>query len=159
MSNTFLRIFFLWWGAHFCICHCFQAFQDAFANACQYNGNSAILIPKGTFLVKSAVFRGPCKGPIEFSLLGIMKAPAGPVGGDHWVVFMNIDRLAITGSGTFDGQGETAWRHNDCTKNPNCRRLPIVSKSDKERLFAPPTKCQISKRMNELRNKIWEFYS
>ncbi|KAK4790432.1 hypothetical protein SAY86_017736 [Trapa natans] len=103
-----------------------KAFQDAFANACSYTGGrSVILIPKLTFMVNSAEFQGPCKGPIEFRLQGTMKAPAGMVGQENWVAFRYMDRLAVTGGGTFDGFGESAWPYNDCIKNTKCSRLPI----------------------------------
>ncbi|KAK4768735.1 hypothetical protein SAY86_026885 [Trapa natans] len=102
-----------------------KAIQDAFASACNAaGGRSRIVVPLGTFVVKSAVFNGPCKGWIEFSVGGIIKALAGPVNDDGWVVFRHIDGLAITGNGKFDGLGQSAWNFNNCKKNPNCRDLP-----------------------------------
>ncbi|OWM86971.1 hypothetical protein CDL15_Pgr016007 [Punica granatum] len=107
-----------------------KAFSDAFRSACQYNGRSRILVPMGTFLVWSNVYKGPCKGPIDFKVKGNIKAHAGPVGLDHWFTFRYIDRLSITGGGTFDGQGHTAWPHNDCMKNSNCKSLPVSIRFD-----------------------------
>ncbi|KAK4761830.1 hypothetical protein SAY87_029714 [Trapa incisa] len=101
-----------------------KPFRDAFANACSYtSGSSMMLIPKGTFMVKSAVFKGPCKGPIEFRLEGTIKAPADLVGDDKWVAFRYFNGLSITGGGTFDGSGETAWHNKHCRKNSKC--LPV----------------------------------
>lgn len=110
----------------------FQVFLDTFNLACQEDGQSQIVIPEGTFLVESVEFKGPCKGPIEFQVSGTIKARPGLVGNNKWISFWKIDRLTISGSGTFDGQGETAWPYNDCGKNPKCQPLPIVSQQEKQ---------------------------
>ncbi|KAK4769349.1 hypothetical protein SAY86_027499 [Trapa natans] len=108
-----------------------EAFQDAFANSCNVTGGrSQIVVPRGAYMVKSAVFNGPCKGWIEFRVEGTIKAPAGLVSDDDWVAFRHFDGLAITGKGTFHGFGESAWNFNNCEKNPKCRRLPISIQLD-----------------------------
>ncbi|OWM86972.1 hypothetical protein CDL15_Pgr016008 [Punica granatum] len=107
-----------------------KAFLYAFTRACQFNGYSILLVPKGTFLVGPVVFKGPCRGPIDFQLRGIMRAPAGAVGMDHWISFRYIDRLMIYGGGILDGRGETAWHYNDCSRNSNCQSLPVSLRLD-----------------------------
>ncbi|PQM37091.1 exopolygalacturonase-like [Prunus yedoensis var. nudiflora] len=44
---------------------------------------------------------------------------------DTWVGFQYIDKLTLSGGGTFDGQGALAWGQNDCHKNKNCKPIPI----------------------------------
>ena len=68
---------------------------------------------------------GPCKSHIQIQLQGILQAPVDLVG-DNWISFQNIDQFTLTGQGVFDGQGKVAWGKNDCNKNPNCAKLPIV---------------------------------
>ncbi|KAK4761839.1 hypothetical protein SAY87_029723 [Trapa incisa] len=102
-----------------------KALEDAFSNACNVvGGRNQILVPEGTFMVTSAVFDGPCKGLIEFRVDGVIKASAGIVDDDKWVAFRYIDGLVITGEGTFDGFGESAWNLNDCKMNSQCTHLP-----------------------------------
>ncbi|KAK4769330.1 hypothetical protein SAY86_027480 [Trapa natans] len=108
-----------------------KALEDAFSNACNVvGGRNQILVPEGTFMVTSAVFDGPCKGLIEFRVDGVIKASAGIVDDDKWVAFRYIDGLVITGEGTFDGFGESAWNLNDCKMNSQCKHLPTSIRLD-----------------------------
>ncbi|KAK4755670.1 hypothetical protein SAY87_009428 [Trapa incisa] len=107
-----------------------KAFVNAFKGACQYHGHSRVVVPRGTYLVKLAEFNGPCRGPIDFFLTGNVKAAPGPREGGYWFRFGYIDRLTVSGKGTFDGQGQTAWSSNECSKNPNCKGLPISIRFD-----------------------------
>ncbi|KAJ1410826.1 Pectin lyase fold/virulence factor [Sesbania bispinosa] len=69
--------------------------------------------------------KGPCKAPIEIQVDGTIQAPANPDalnGAYEWVKFEYVDFLTLSGKGTFDGQGTTAWKQNDCGKNKNCKR-------------------------------------
>ncbi|KAL6999943.1 galacturonan 1,4-alpha-galacturonidase [Sarracenia purpurea var. burkii] len=57
-------------------------------------------------------------------------APADPAqfrGTDSWITIQSVDRLTITGAGTFDGRGSTAWTTNDCGRNRQCAPPPVVS--------------------------------
>ncbi|KAK4755705.1 hypothetical protein SAY87_009462 [Trapa incisa] len=101
-----------------------KAFLDAFKGACQYDGHSQVIVPEGTYLVKSAKFTGPCIGPIDFILNGVVQAVPGPGEGGEWFTFQYINQLTINGPGTFDAQGPTAWAHNKCSKNSKCKMLP-----------------------------------
>lgn len=88
-----------------------------------------ILIPSGTYLVHPIVLSGPCKGPIGLQVKGVVKAPVdkASIYIDHWISFRYVDSLSITGGGSFDGQGASAWPYNTCQKDPNCPTLPVVS--------------------------------
>lgn len=102
----------------------------AWSDACASTSPSRIIVPKGTFQLKGASFKGPCKGPIEFQVDGTLQAPqdgAQLTKADTWIEFANLERLTLMGTGTFDGQGQKAWKENDCHKNPKCSSIAIVS--------------------------------
>lgn len=104
-----------------------QALLRTWKQACASKSRSQVLIPKGTFKVSQATFQGPCKAPIEFNLQGTLLAPAVDgnfKGGDSWISFEHIDSLTVTGGGTFNGQGKTAWGKT-CTSSQYCGNLPI----------------------------------
>ncbi|XVE80467.1 hypothetical protein DITRI_Ditri14bG0142000 [Diplodiscus trichospermus] len=109
-----------------------NAFSDVWEQACQSGGNSVILIPPGTYLVHPIIFQGPCKGAMTFQVKGVVKAPtdAASIFIDHWISFRYIDRLRITGGGSFDGQGASAWSHNTCQIDPNCPPFPVTIRFD-----------------------------
>lgn len=46
--------------------------------------------------------------------------------GDDWVEFSSVNRLTLTGGGTFDGQGSSAWGNAQCPNNKYCKVLPVV---------------------------------
>ncbi|MCH4805137.1 glycosyl hydrolase family 28 protein, partial [Pasteurella multocida] len=46
-------------------------------------------------------------------------------GVDQWVKFGNLNFFTLSGSGTFDGQGPAAYKHNDCTQNKDCKMLTM----------------------------------
>ncbi|XP_077214216.1 exopolygalacturonase-like isoform X2 [Tasmannia lanceolata] len=85
-----------------------------------------VFIPEGTFLVGPATFKGPCKGSMVFQIKGLVKAPAdlSKFESDGWIEFHYINGLMITGGGTFDGQGASAWPHNQCPRTVKCKLLP-----------------------------------
>lgn len=105
-----------------------QAFLSAWKEACEWKGRGRVYIPVGRYLVGEILFMGPCKGSLSFFIKGDLKAPANPfsIKGDTWIAFRYIDHLVVTGGGTLDGQGPSAWPFNDCHKNPNCRPLATV---------------------------------
>ncbi|XP_047342758.1 exopolygalacturonase-like [Impatiens glandulifera] len=104
---------------------------NAWEMACHGNmeGQRAIFIPPGVYLVRPLVFVGPCKGPVNVHISGILKAPEGILGGaDSWIAFQNVDGMKIYGQGSLDGQGASAWSHNNCKGNPFCKTLPVSLK-------------------------------
>ncbi|KAJ4830378.1 hypothetical protein Tsubulata_041234 [Turnera subulata] len=103
-----------------------EALSLAWKEACASTNPTKILIPKGTYLLGRVTLKGECKAPIELQVEGTLKAPIDPSSlGDSWVTFAYIDRLTLSGGGTFDGQGQVAWSMNNCGKNKNCMQLPI----------------------------------
>ncbi|PQP95351.1 exopolygalacturonase-like [Prunus yedoensis var. nudiflora] len=105
-----------------------KALAKAWSDACASPSASKVLIPSGTYKLKEATFRGPCKAPIEMQVRGTLQAPADAgqlTRPDTWVGFQYIDMLTLSGGGTFDGQGALAWSQNDCHKNKNCKPIPV----------------------------------
>ncbi|KAK2977002.1 hypothetical protein RJ640_013620, partial [Escallonia rubra] len=105
-----------------------QALLSAWKEACASTSPSTVVIPKGTYLLNQVTIEGPCKAPsIEVQLRGTVKAPADPSHLDpdkEWVTLSRVDNLTLSGGGTFDGQGATAWSQNDCQKTGKCSKLP-----------------------------------
>jgi len=107
-----------------------QALLKAFTSACQSSSPSKVVIPKGEFKLGEIEMRGPCKAPIEVTLQGTVKADGNAIQGkEKWVVFGNIDGFKLNGGGAFDGEGNAAWRVNNCHKTFECKKLPIVCAS------------------------------
>ncbi|GMY09711.1 exopolygalacturonase clone GBGA483-like [Fagus crenata] len=92
-----------------------QAITSAWKEACTSIDPSTVVIPKGKYMVGPVMFQGPCKASVSIQ----HKSQ------DGWIVFQNIDRLMVTGGGTFDGQGSLAWSQNNCAKTRKCNSLPI----------------------------------
>ncbi|BFG14178.1 hypothetical protein CerSpe_004520 [Prunus speciosa] len=105
-----------------------KALAKAWSDACASPSASKVVVPSGTYKLKEATFRGPCKAPIEMQVRGTLQAPANAgqlTRPDTWVGFQYIDMLTLSGGGTFDGQGALAWSQNDCHKNKNCKPIPV----------------------------------
>ncbi|KAM7497733.1 hypothetical protein LguiA_022147 [Lonicera macranthoides] len=109
-----------------------KAFMKAWSDACKWKGRSRVLIPWGKYMVGSVVFVGPCEGSMAFLIKGTLLAPTEPslFFTDHWISFRYVDQLVVKGGGYLDGQGSSAWRYNDCVKNPQCKPLPITMRFD-----------------------------
>ncbi|KAK3437587.1 hypothetical protein EUGRSUZ_C02249 [Eucalyptus grandis] len=106
-----------------------KAFLDVWTQTCHYEGGSErrLLVPLGTYMVWPVVLKGPCAGPITVTVEGVVKGPVdkSTFSLDHWITFQSVDGLLIDGGGTFDGQGQEAWSYNNCSKNSNCKLLPV----------------------------------
>ncbi|KAE9599561.1 hypothetical protein Lal_00002612 [Lupinus albus] len=105
-----------------------KALTNAWKDACGSTTPSKVVVPKGTYMLKQIDLKGPCKAPINVQVDGKILAPKNPKllnGVDQWVKFGYINFFTLSGRGTFDGQGETAWKHNDCGTNKNCDRLSM----------------------------------
>ncbi|KAH9779656.1 Pectin lyase-like superfamily protein [Citrus sinensis] len=105
-----------------------KAFFRAWNDACKWDGNSGVLIPRGTFLLGTITFTGPCKKSTAFQIKGVIRAPSNlkrMTNPDQWIGFRYVDRLLVNGRGTVDGQGDSAWSFNSCAEDPNCPSLPI----------------------------------
>ncbi|KAL6288460.1 hypothetical protein ACE6H2_005970 [Prunus campanulata] len=105
-----------------------NALAKAWSDACASPSTSKVVVPSGTYKLKEANFRGPCKAPIEMQVQGTLQAPADAgqlTRPDTWVGFQYIDMLTLSGGGTFDGQGALAWSQNDCREKTNCKPIPV----------------------------------
>ncbi|XP_059441901.1 exopolygalacturonase-like [Corylus avellana] len=109
-----------------------EGFVRAWKEACEWKGRARVLIPQGTYMVSSGRFEGPCKGLMTVMIKGVLKAPTDPTkfSTENWINFRYVDRLTVSGGGTLDGQGQVAWRFNDCRDNPNCPALPTTMRFD-----------------------------
>ncbi|KAI9389108.1 hypothetical protein POPTR_009G169100v4 [Populus trichocarpa] len=106
-----------------------KAFIAAWKEACRATGKVELLIPKGTYLIGPVKFAGPCKNVSSLTVYmkGYLKATAKLSrygSGTGWVEFGWLERLTLTGGGTFDGQGAKAWPYNNCTNDSKCKLLP-----------------------------------
>ncbi|KAL8481805.1 hypothetical protein ACS0TY_028085 [Phlomoides rotata] len=101
-----------------------QVFANAWKKACGTPGGT-VSIPKGTFVVSSGEFEGPCKGSTHFRIDGTLMASHGG-SGDHWLTFKKVDGLTLSGTGTIDGNGASAWSR--CKTNGNCGKRPTSLK-------------------------------
>ncbi|KAJ3679043.1 hypothetical protein LUZ60_017054 [Juncus effusus] len=101
-------------------------FQQTWEKVCMTEGNPRFLIPEGSYLLGPLIFKGPCKGHISIQLKGKLLAPTDVTKYTaNWIEFQYIKGLTISGGGTFDGQGASAWSQDMCPKNSQCRNLPM----------------------------------
>lgn len=107
-----------------------QALMKAWKEAIASPTPTKILVPAGDWTLSQAHMAGPNKAPIHLELKGTLKAYPDPnklpVKTKEWVTINYVNFLTISGGGVFDGQGQQAWKMNDCNKNKNCAKLPIV---------------------------------
>ncbi|KAL6580179.1 hypothetical protein OROMI_008203 [Orobanche minor] len=106
-----------------------EALMKAWKEAIASPTPCKILIPPGDWTLSQAHMEGPNKSPINLEVKGTLKAypdPAKlPVKAYEWVTINYVNFLTISGGGVFDGQGQQAWKQNDCNKNSKCAKLPI----------------------------------
>lgn len=104
-----------------------KAWADAIAIASPEG--SKITIPPGQWMLSQARLHGPNKSPIELEVQGTVKAFPDPLKMPNkqgeWITVNYVDHFTLSGGGVFDGQGQQAWKMNDCHKNKNCIKLPI----------------------------------
>ncbi|PRQ46018.1 putative polygalacturonase [Rosa chinensis] len=89
-----------------------KAFLSAWAKACASVKPAVIYVPAGRFLLRNALFSGPCKNSlITFRIAGTLVAPSdyrviGNAG--NWLLFRQVNGVTISG-GILDGQGTGLW--------------------------------------------------
>ncbi|KAF3329321.1 Exopolygalacturonase [Carex littledalei] len=98
----------------------------AWTEACAATGNPTIVVSDGSYLLGPVNFEGPCKAPITIQLNGKLLGSTN-LGAykENWVVFYKVTGLTITGTGTFDGQGASAWPSNKCRSGGACKTFPM----------------------------------
>ncbi|CAL5184354.1 unnamed protein product [Lathyrus oleraceus] len=110
---------------------CTEAFMGAWREACHSNVQARLLIPRGTFLVSTMFFAGPCQtpGPVTIQVIGTVLATgdiSDYVNGE-WLMFRDIAGIKLIGGGIFDGNGKAAWQFSqNCEADPTnqCVRSP-----------------------------------
>ncbi|KAG8611648.1 hypothetical protein MANES_18G144957v8 [Manihot esculenta] len=109
-----------------------KALLGAWKEACSAKGSNIVVVPKGTYSIGLTDLNGPCKGAMELQVQGTLLAPINPssYAKDSWITFAYIDQFKLSGGGTFDGQGQVAWKQNNCGRNPKCKRLPVSLRFD-----------------------------
>ncbi|CAN6453377.1 unnamed protein product [Victoria cruziana] len=109
-----------------------KAFNDAWAAACADSGSPTLSILGKKYLVGPLLFKGPCKntGPLAVNVQGTVLASTNLnlFTGQEWVLFYMVNQLKLSGTGTFDGQGTTAWPQNQCPLKKECKILPVSLK-------------------------------
>ncbi|KAI3509641.1 hypothetical protein L1887_25073 [Cichorium endivia] len=94
-----------------------KAIVSAWKEACGGPAPSSLLIPPGTYKAFPPIdLIGPCKGPITINATGAtVKAPPEleKFTTTYWIAIRNVSKLTMIG-GTYDGQGQQAWKKNLC---------------------------------------------
>ncbi|PRQ52772.1 putative polygalacturonase [Rosa chinensis] len=97
-----------------------DSLAQAWTDACVSVWSSKLVVPSGTYWLRGATFIGPCKAPIKVQIQGKLKDPEDGhqlVNSDFWVAFRYIDRLYLSGGGTFDGQGALGCNYRSESSN------------------------------------------
>ncbi|KAL0462290.1 UNVERIFIED_CONTAM: Polygalacturonase [Sesamum latifolium] len=72
---------------------------------------------------------GTNKAPLELQVQGTLQANPNPGqlpdNKGEWITINYVNYFTLSGGGVFDGQGQQAWKQNDCHKNRNCAKLPM----------------------------------
>ncbi|XAR49240.1 Polygalacturonase [Bertholletia excelsa] len=92
-----------------------EAFKMAWDSACQAE-SATLLVPYGySFMVKPAIFTGPCRSGLVFQIDGTLMPPDGPESWPRksskrqWLVFYRVNEMKMQGGGLIDGRGEKWW--------------------------------------------------
>ncbi|GAA0147133.1 hypothetical protein LIER_06910 [Lithospermum erythrorhizon] len=90
---------------------CTKQFLKTWAATCNSVKAATMFVPKGKYLLKNVVFRGPCKNKVNVRIEGSLIAPSdyralGSSG--YWILFNHINKLAVSG-GTLDARGASFW--------------------------------------------------
>ncbi|KAK8941687.1 hypothetical protein KSP40_PGU012750 [Platanthera guangdongensis] len=101
---------------------------DAWTKACGSNSPATVAVPAGTFFVRHVVLVGPCRSShISVNIAGTIVSPATYTSEEHWIVFMNVTGLTISG-GVFDGRGQAVWNCKNGKRNcPNGATIDVSS--------------------------------
>ncbi|PQM36467.1 polygalacturonase-like [Prunus yedoensis var. nudiflora] len=110
-----------------------KAFRSAWDKACASVNPAVIHVPRGTFLLGNAIFRGPCNNnAITFRIAeGTRRFPIRLSGPwkcwYNWLLFQDVHGLNISSShGILDGQGTGLWDCKASLGKSNCPTGAIV---------------------------------
>ncbi|KAL0423762.1 UNVERIFIED_CONTAM: Polygalacturonase [Sesamum radiatum] len=103
--------------------------MDAWKEASNSTSPSIIVIPRGTWSLSQVKLIGN-KAPLELQVQGTVQANPKtgqlPNKDGEWITInYYVNYFTLSGGGVFDGQGQEAWKQNDCHKNRNCAKLPM----------------------------------
>ncbi|KAK4409583.1 Polygalacturonase [Sesamum angolense] len=102
--------------------------MDAWKEASNSTSPSIIVIPRGTWSLSQVKLIGN-KAPLELQVQGTVqtnpKTCQLPNKDGEWITINYVNYFTLCGGGVFDGQGQEAWKQNDCHKNRNCAKLPM----------------------------------
>lgn len=97
-----------------------KAFLRAWSSACSSATTTAtVYVPRGTFMLKPLVFRGPCRSSRIVFQMGAATTLVAPSNywelgnSGNWILFIKVTGLSIYG-GTVDARGAGFW---------HCRRF------------------------------------
>ncbi|XP_027184190.1 polygalacturonase-like [Coffea eugenioides] len=101
-----------------------QPFLKAWASACRSIQPATVYVPRGRYLIKAAVFKGPCRNRITVKIDGTLVAPdnywaLGNSG--YWLLFVQVNRLSVIG-GTLDAKGAGFWCISPVRKTASCSK-------------------------------------
>ncbi|CAN1782723.1 Exopolygalacturonase (Fragment) [Linum perenne] len=85
-----------------------QAFLRAWKDGCEWKGRSRIVVPEGKYMSDTVMFLGPCKGSMTFVMKGLLTPPNRLKISDKWITFRYINKLRVSGHGTYDALGYTS---------------------------------------------------
>ncbi|EYU17591.1 hypothetical protein MIMGU_mgv1a023900mg, partial [Erythranthe guttata] len=118
-----------------------------------------MVVPKGTFLVKSISFTGPCKSNMKLLIYGTFIAPNDYRflgSNEFWIMFYRVDGISIFG-GTIDAKGSSLWfcksRGNNC---PSGARL--ISFQSCNNVLLRGLKSFNSQRVHISINRCWNMF-
>ncbi|KAL6219566.1 hypothetical protein ACLB2K_007325 [Fragaria x ananassa] len=126
-----------------------ETLTNVWKDACASTTASKVLVPNGTYKLKEASFKGPCKAPIELQVQGTLQASsldgAQLSKPDTWIEFFYLENFTLLGGGTFDGQGQKAWSWNKHWKSWKVDPVNGINISN----------CTLSNTSNGVRIKTW----
>ncbi|OVA10644.1 Glycoside hydrolase [Macleaya cordata] len=107
-----------------------KSFLQAWASACSSIKPATLYVPKGQYLIKQAVFEGPCKSRVIIQIDGTLVAPMdywALANSRNWILFDSIDGVSING-GTLDGRGSAYWACK--IAGQNCPQGAMILRSE-----------------------------
>ncbi|WJZ94041.1 hypothetical protein VitviT2T_012934 [Vitis vinifera] len=108
-----------------------EAFKKAWEAACSSQG-SVLVVPKNNYLLKPITFEGPCKSSITVQIYGTLQASTDRSAYSNdltrWLVFENVQNLAVQGGGTINGNGKIWWE-NSCKVDDDLVIMPLITLS------------------------------